>query len=214
MGTLTRNCPHCHSNGMTFSTFGEYDVPNDSGNRHFLTALRCGGCHGGYFVKVQVTGQSPCQHNGDIDAKASIRIMKEYPQAKDIDTPDYLPENINNFFLQAAKSLRLGNLDAAAMMSRKVLEVSVKTLDKDSEGNLYQRIEKLHVAGIITEDLKDWAHIIRDDGNVAAHEEEPVSPGFAEELLSFTEMFLMYTFTMPGMVKDKRGDDSPGEETS
>jgi hypothetical protein len=46
---------------------------------------------------------------------------------------------------------------------------------------------------------------------VAAHEEKPVAPEFAEELLSFTELFLMYTFTMPGMIKAKKGiseDDS------
>tara|TARA_B110000027_G_C16051603_1_gene270191 strand:- start:547 stop:843 length:297 start_codon:yes stop_codon:yes gene_type:complete len=93
------------------------------------------------------------------------------------------------------------------MMSRKVLEVSVKRLNPAGEGNLYRRIEELASSGAITEELKDWAYIIRDNGNEAAHEEEPVTAEFATELLSFSEMFLMYTFTMPGMVAARRVDE-------
>ncbi|MBN1471232.1 MAG: DUF4145 domain-containing protein [Syntrophaceae bacterium] len=208
MGFITRDCPHCHSNKMTFSAFGEYKIPREVTKPHYLTAFRCGGCHGGYFIRtVLERDDTPINHNGDIDCAPFIKILQEYPLEKDIEIPEYFPENICNFFIQAAKSLRLGNLDASAMMSRKVLEVSVKSLDKNGKGNLYQRIEKLYNDGIITENLKDWAHIIRDDGNEAAHEEVPVNPDFAKQLLSFTEMFLMYTFTLPGMVKDKRKND-------
>ncbi len=91
------------------------------------------------------------------------------------------------------------------MMSRKVLEIAVKTLNPSGSGKLYKRIEQLYDLGKITDDLKDWAHIIRDDGNEAAHEEEPVSPEFADELFFFVKLFLMYTFTMPGMVQEKKG---------
>ena len=100
------------------------------------------------------------------------------------------------------------NLDASSIMSRKVLEVAVKKLAPEANGNLYQRIESLAEAGLITQELRDWAHIIRGDGNEAAHEEEPVSVEFATELLSFSEMFLMYTFTMPGMISSKRHDEN------
>ena len=93
------------------------------------------------------------------------------------------------------------------MMSRKVLEVAVKALDPKGEGSLYKRIENLAKKNLITPDIKDWAHIIRDDGNTAAHEEEPVTKEFAQELLSFAEMFLMYTFTMPNMIKERRHDE-------
>ena len=98
------------------------------------------------------------------------------------------------------------------MMSRKVLEVAVKQLNPVGKGSLYERIEQLAAKYIITSDLKDWAHIIRDDGNVAAHEENPIDEPFATELLSFCEMFLMYTYTMPNMIKSKRANTGVSEE--
>ena len=87
------------------------------------------------------------------------------------------------------------------------MEVAVKMLDPEGSGNLYNRIEKLEKTQLITPNLKDWAHIIRDDGNVAAHEEQPVTKEFAEEIFSFAEMFLMYSFTLPNMIKERRHDE-------
>ncbi|MBU4010519.1 MAG: DUF4145 domain-containing protein, partial [Proteobacteria bacterium] len=135
----------------------------------------------------------------------NMSIMEEYPKPITLETPQYLPTNIESFFIQAAESLNNKNFDASSMMSRKVLEVAVKSLNPSESGNLYSRIEQLHSQGKITDDLKDWAHIIRDDGNEAAHEAEPVNLAFADELLSFTKLFLLYTFTMPEMVKNKKG---------
>jgi len=82
---------------------------------------------------------------------------------------------------------------------------SPKEIDGNIENNQYFRtIKSLESDGLITGDLKDWAHIIREDGNESAHEEEPVTREFAEEIISFTELFLLYVFTMPGMVKAKK----------
>lgn len=207
MGTLIRNCPHCHAANSSFRTFSEYKNPACQ-NTEYLAALQCGGCHGGYFIRVAVTGgHTPHGHNGDIGSDQYMDIIDEYPQPTTIDAPEHLPENITSFFVQSAQSLKSGNLDAAAMMARKVLEVSVKTLNTEGSGSLYKRIEELHDLGRVTDDLKEWAHIIRDDGNEAAHEEQPVTTEFADELLAFTELFLMYTFTMPGMVSERMGRD-------
>lgn len=206
MGAITRNCPHCHSSNAMFSSFSDFKDPNSVSPQVYLTAFQCVSCHGGYFTKSEFTaGHPPHAHSGDIDQASGIKIINEYPEPIAIEAPQYLPDNIQSFFIQAAHSLKNGNLDASAMMARKVLEVSVKTLNSSGSGNLYNRIEQLHDIGKITDDLKDWAHIIRNDGNEASHEETPVTSEFADELLSFAELFLMYTFSMPGMVKDKKG---------
>ena len=204
MGKIKRNCPHCHTKSVLFTSFGE--IRNVNQDHTYLISFFCGNCYGGYMAMIKSLrgGQSAHRIEGNIEINDSYYFINEYPLPKEISSPKYLPDNINKFFLQAAESLKSGNLDASAMMSRKVLEVAVKTLNPDGNGNLYRRIEKLSELGKITDELKDWAHIIRDDGNDATHEEEPVTLEFAEELLSFSEMFLMYTFTMPGMVSDRR----------
>lgn len=207
MGTITRNCPHCHSRNSTFTSFADFRDPNKVAPQVFITPFHCGSCHGGYFCEIEHrSGNQPSSHSGNIEQAQGLRILKEYPKPEAVEAPGYLPKNIESFFMQSAESLTSGNLDASAMMARKTLEVAVKTLDPNFSGTLYKRIEQLHSAGKITDELKNWAHLIRDDGNEAAHEEEPVTKEFADELLSFTELFLMYTFTMPGMVREKKGE--------
>lgn len=202
MGQITRNCPHCHTSSVSFTSYAEVAKPN---SRNYVTAFFCGSCYGGYFAEISCpTSQTGHATRGNIEANPNYRINSEYPLPTGTYAPKFLPANIDRFFLQAALSLKSGNHDASAMMSRKALEVAVKTLDPSGSGTLYNRIENLAASGKITSELKDWAHIIRDDGNEAAHEENPVTPEFSGEILSFTEMFLMYTFTMPGMVSDRR----------
>ncbi len=200
MGTIKRNCPHCYAKSMAFRSFAAQLVDN-----RWFTALQCNGCHGGYFVEVEDnTHTNPHDYKGDIPSCKYFRIVNEYPRKVEKETPKYLPENIENFYSQSIFALRGDNYDSSAIMSRKVLEVSVKKIHPEGEGNLYKRIEALADQGIITRELKDWAHIIRQEGNESAHEEEPVTKEFAESIQSFTELFLLYVFTMPGMVKIKK----------
>lgn len=214
MGQLTRDCPHCHTKSVSFTSFAHVLKPS---TRIFTTSFYCGNCYGGYIVEIEPrVGVSTTGHDleGDIASTGRYYLRKEYPLPHAVSSPKHLPENLNKFFLQAAHSLNDGNLDASAMMSRKVLEVAVKRLNPEGTGNLYRRIEELASTGKVTAELKDWAHIIRDDGNEASHEEEPVTVDFATELLSFAEMFLMYTFTMPGMVADRRPEEPEEVEST
>lgn len=205
MGKLKRECPHCHTKNSSFQTYGEIKKTN---TKLITTSLYCEGCFGGYIAVIEShISPSAHGHKGNIeDAGGHYRIVKEYPRAKVTNIPAHVPPNIESFYLQAANALKANSYDAASMMARKVLEVSIKKLAPDTSGSLYHRIEKIHESGLITDDIKDWAHIIREDGNEAAHEEEPMGKQSAEELLAFAEMFLMYTFTMLGMVALKRHD--------
>jgi len=209
MGKITRNCPHCHTQHVSFSAYAEKQKPDE---RVFVGAFHCDKCYGGYIVEAVCESSNFFTNtNGNIETHPLIHFRKEYPLPQSVEAPSNLPNNIENFYLQAAHALNAGSHDASAMMCRKVLEVAVKKLQPGGAGNLYQRIEALAETNLITEELKDWAHIIRDDGNEAAHEEDPVTSDFARELLSFAEMFLMYTFTMPGMVAERRHETAPDE---
>ena len=94
-------------------------------------------------------------------------------------------------------------------MFRKALDVATKVLEPDPEiGKLFHRIEALARDGRITSDMKDWAHEIRDVGNDAVHEAEPFSEKDTKDLQRFTELFLMYAFTLPGMLAERRDEDN------
>ena len=162
MGTLTRDCPHCRTKRIGFTAFSAVRLERDS--KVWLTSLFCGSCHSGYIVEVQSNdGTNPFEYSGNIEYHRHYDVRKEYPKAKAESVPEYLPQNIANFFLQAKTSLSTQNFDASAIMSRKVLEVSVKKIHPESNGSLYKRIEQLASDGLITNDLKEWAHIIREE---------------------------------------------------
>lgn len=205
MATIVRNCPHCHSQKNTFTLHATFKDPNPAKQHEYISFFTCGNCHEGYVIRSQSRdGQSPDNIKGNIEQSGKATILKEYPSPISTAVPEYLPDNIKSFFLQAADSLKSQYIDASAMMSRKVLEVAVKKLNPNGNGSLYKRIEQLEQIGLITQDLKDWAHAIRIDGNEVAHEETPATNELATELLSFVELFLMYTFTMPGMIESRR----------
>jgi len=192
---------------MTFVSIGELNTYSyDDRSNHFLVPMVCSGCNSGLFAEVQhYWGPTPHQIMGNIDSNIeACKIIDTYPEPDEPEAPEHVPSNIASFYVQAESSLNQKSYDASAMMSRKVLEVATKTLDPDSSGNLYQRIEKLYEKKLITLPLKEWAHIIRNDGNEAAHEVEPVSEKHAQELLDFCELFLMYTFTMARMISLKQ----------
>jgi len=75
---------------------------------------------------------------------------------------------------------------------------------KPGVDTFYQRIEALRAEGTITPAMADWAHIVRADGNDSVHSEDSTTQEAAKELTDFTEMFLMYAFTLPAMVAARR----------
>ncbi|AMO36433.1 DUF4145 domain-containing protein [Thauera humireducens] len=133
----------------------------------------------------------------------SIEIIPKPPIAR---APASLPEQVENLFIQGADAL-LGDKpkpDAAAMVFRKTLEVALKTRWPDMAGTLAHRIDLLATQHEITRSLADWAHAIRLDGNAAVHDTEPVTTESATSLRDFTELFLMYVFTLPAMLEERR----------
>ena len=76
-------------------------------------------------------------------------------------------ETASIFFVPAARTLSAGNLDTSAMMSRKTLEVAVKELHPE-EGQSLLASERTSWQESSQNELKSWAHAIRDDGNDAA----------------------------------------------
>ena len=93
-------------------------------------------------------------------------------------------------------------------MFRKTLETALKQKFPDNEEkaskSLNQRIREAAKQQKLTPDLTAWAHEIRIGGNDAVHEEKPFSEQEAQELRGFTELVLLYLFTLPKMLERAR----------
>ncbi len=134
-------------------------------------------------------------------------IVDQYPKR----IPKYdqaIPSDVASDYVEAIKCFDVAAFKASVIMCRRALQTSV--IGKGaSNGRLVDQIDELCKKGIITEDIKNWAHEIRLTGNIGAHPDglEDVTPQDAEDLIRFTEEYLNYVYIMPAKVAAKRARD-------
>ena len=163
------------------------------------------GMVGNGLVRNAYSAQSEFkQYQGDI---AKFEYMdglpfEWYPKSPKIDIPTHLPKNVEDKFLQAERLSNQNDMrDPAGNAYRATLERSILHIDASlTGGNLYSKIEKLAKNGQITDDLKNFAHQIRNLGNDATHNDDDITQEELNNLRIFTRMFLMYVFTLPAMI--------------
>lgn len=191
------DCPHtdCLAEGAGFS--GTHYHQFRPGFHEYIMLLQCGVCGNGVVAKyagVNFTTWVSGHGRGD------TRLLETWPKRPPTEGPQYLPDNVSRYFFQGMDSLRRRNFDAAGTMFRKALDTGLKRLDPAGRGTLERRINSLPTEIGITPPMKEWAHQIRHLGNDAAHEDDPFTEDEAKSLQSFTELFLTYAFTLPGML--------------
>lgn len=133
-------------------------------------------------------------------------LMDFFPKAAINSAPESCPGRAAKFFVEAKDNLKRGNYETSVMLCRKVVDISTKVILGDDSGKeqLSKRISMLHAQGKITEQMREWAHIVRFDANGAVHSDEEFTKQEAEEMIGFTEVFLIYSFTLPEMVRVKQ----------
>jgi hypothetical protein len=173
----------------------------------YVALLRCEVCKSG------TTAEFLDQHfdywvQGAIDRTPTL--VASWPTPSRPDAPQYLPDNIRLFYVQGVEALQRRSYDAAGPMFRRCLDVSLKIIHSEANPreSIFKRIEGLPLELGVTPAMKSWAHQIRELGNDAAHEDEPVQEADAKALKSFTEMFLTYLFTLPTMLELRKTEAS------
>ncbi|MBD8634757.1 DUF4145 domain-containing protein [Stenotrophomonas sp. CFBP 13725] len=205
--THVANCPHCRTENVGM-TYVATSVPRRSDP---TVVFRCNSCLN--LVCALLKSDSGMYHwieqsAGNLDDVSRVnhaRIQHVYPQQERAYAPEHVSNAVKRAFLQGEDNAARRQSDAAAAMYRKALDLATKELDAGLAGkNLAPRIDALHKAGKLTQDLKDWAHMIRLDGNHGAHDDEELTREEIAQLASFTELFLTYTFTLPAQVAGKK----------
>jgi hypothetical protein len=200
MATLLHDCPHCGARGAAFTIVFTQIRANDSTLFNMFGA--CPLCSAPIAATCLTGGNDPKSAPGAINAWPVAKDIRVFPVKLASSSPEYVPAAAAKAFIEGAESLKDRRATAAIAMFRRTIDVATKQYsDAVEAGNLAKRIDKLANAGLITKDLQTWAHKIRLEGNGALHEIDEPSVEQATELEHFTEMMLVYMFTLPAKVK-------------
>lgn len=198
-------CPHCLGQNAWADALAAKRVVGHKPGDKWEVALMCRGCSKIIGLRVKCI-PNPTEYEGDI-ADSGMRLLAFYPKPDVSSPPDHTPEDVARAYMQAEANQKLKLWDAAATMYRKALDKSTVPLG-EAKGRLIDRIDALGKAGTITPSIHQWAHVIRIDGNEGAHGEADES--MAQDIKAFTDAFLTYVFTVPGMIakwQEDRGKD-------
>lgn len=202
MPVFTYDCPHCGARKATFSLMNGGRQPNS----HLTNALgTCPACFNPIALIVFMSSGTVDQLVGDLTTKSPGNtgfVMAVYPSRKQSISPAHVPPAAAKSFVEGGECLSDGRYTSAVAMFRRSLEICLKNFSPDIEAwKLEKRIDKLADKGLITPDLKTWAHKIRLEGNEAVHEEDEPTREAATELQLFTEMVMTYLYTLPAKVQ-------------
>jgi hypothetical protein len=180
-------CPFCHVR----ATFTDHaSVNSDQGQHHLLSCNNC---------------QNVLYATGNPGAFVFV-----FPETRETASEDY-PEDVRDNLTEALRSLMVGNYKACVIMTRGALQSATRELGAKGK-SLYDEIGDLATRNVIPQSLKEWAHEIRDAGNLVAHPEpsKRIEKQDAEELLALAESIFQYVYVIPKQVQERRDRVSQG----
>lgn len=194
---MARLCPHCENRSafkMLHSTNeGRWGRPgNDFGV--LTNVLKCAECKGVIIVFSVMDEQN--QWSEFIAYPASMPSVNEY-----------VPEAVAKDYISGVNCMAIREYKAAAAMFRRSLQQIMieKNAKKD---DLWKQINDLESRGIITAEIKAWAHEIRFWGNDGAHPAtdylDEISLAEVTEVKEFLERVFDYVYIMPGKLEASR----------
>lgn len=127
-----------------------------------------------------------------------------YPTLRADAAPEY-PDNVRENFTEAIRSINGANYKAAVIMTRSALQAATRALGASGK-DLKSEIDDLANKNLIPDSLREWAHNIRDGGNLVAHPEpeKHVGKEDADELVALAESIFEYLYVIPARVAARR----------
>lgn len=218
MAIFTHQCPHCltdHIGLQLVHTTKDKTGAICYGN---LVCPRCRKPSGAAFLENPHFQPHPAnwelipQMAGDV-TDHGWELFSYWPEVPKPQIPENIPPDVERIYLQAERNFPIeGNEEAAGTMYRKALDIGLKRIDSALSGTLAARIKKLSDCGKVTPEIATWSDCIRDIGNDAAHEDEPITRQELDDLRNFSDAVLRYLFSLPGMVRKRRGERLDWEE--
>jgi len=198
-------CPFCYEKGnFALAHHAEKKKANSDKKLNF-DLYQCKNCMAYVHVFWSVA-----EHSIGHSLYASMVLPWPIGKAK---PSENWPDDVQRFWIQSHDSLRSENWDAAAVMARSAVQVTMR--DKGAVGNdLYHEIEDLATKGDLPPLMKDWSHEVRVLGNDSAHPKPktpPTTPEDARDIVQFLDSLLLYLYDFPKKISDYRQRRKPRE---
>lgn len=180
-------CPYCHRYTL-LSRRATWESPEYG----LYSIGECNYCHRGVLIK---------------DLKHRYR-EEIYPAPLPKPPDERIPPSIRTDFEEALKCFGISAFRATGVMARRALQCCC--LDKGAKkGTLQHQIDWLFGQGIITKNLKDWAHEVRLVGNDAAHprkpgQDKPISQDDAKAILELLKQFTNVLYVAPAIAEETK----------
>ena len=119
-------------------------------------------------------------------------------------TDSRIPEPMRQDLIEAKECFSIDAYRACAVMARRSMQAAC--IDKGAvKDKLVEQLAELLNSGKITNDLKEWADVVRWVGNDAAHpNKEKVTSVEAEDILKLAEQFLHVLYVAPAIAKERK----------
>ena len=189
-------CPQCQvSNPLLTIVYTPSHQRVDGNVLWCYATLICSKCN----QQALYYGFAHCDDVGRDGQVSNLFITTSWPSSKYAD--DALPEKAKRFLNQALESLHAP--DGAVMLAASSVDVMLK--DKGyTAGSLYSRIEKANESGLLTTQMREWAHEIRLSANEPRHADnqfEGATSAEAKQVIQFAEALGEYLYVLPARVK-------------
>lgn len=176
----------------------------------------CGHCGGQQFLVIAQQTDANWQTHPDFTKwvkciscrRGSVIDQGEvFPSAMPLRVPKGLPPIDGVIWEEVRRCLGAGAYAAAVMVCRKLLfHVAVAhglepKNDKDRAPTFFEAVEHLEGEGLITKKMRPWVDRIKDIGNEASHELEPISREVALDVATFTEQLLVLAYEMDALMQ-------------
>jgi len=174
-------CPYCHKH-THLNKVGEYGI---STGQWWMG--ECNSCHNVVLI-----------HHREI-----------YPNPLPRPINERIKGEIKKDFEEANSCFSVNAFRASAVMARRALQSICLDKGVNENDKLIKQIDWLFSQGIITKDLKEWAHEVRLVGNDAAHpkkpdKDTPISKDDAEEILQLLEQFTQTLYVAPAIAAERK----------
>jgi len=138
-------------------------------------------------------------------------ILDWYPKGERV-VDERIPGAVRDYLAEAVRALQVPR--GCIMLCASAVDAMLKEKSL-AAGTLFSRIGEALDAGLITEDMKHWAHEVRLDANEQRHADAelgPVTPENAERTLEFTMAIAEFMFVLPAKVAEGRRNAAANRE--